>query len=151
MLQAEVKYEALTAVHEELLVMIATDPPTEEDRSAAVLFGPNDLESIYAYNLSMPGLLIVHTRPSEPINAFGDNAESGSTVDSETPLGADPGVIPALGGTYPNMSIPDTRTGFQNDSVGAKISTVKNDRIHTQGGRYQGPILNLFQLEMVAK
>ncbi|MCO8266987.1 ABC transporter substrate-binding protein [Haloferax sp. AB510] len=150
-LQEEAKYEALTAVCEELLAAIAADLPAEDDRPTAVLLGPSDLESIYAYNLSTPGFLTAHTRPLKPVSAFGDDVESGSTVDFETLLEADPDVILTLGGMHPNTSMPDIRTGFQDDPVGAEIAAVQNDRIYAQGGRYQGPILNLFQTEMTAK
>jgi len=150
-LREEAKYEALAAVREELLATIAADLPAEADRPTAVLLGPSDLESIYAYNLSTPGFLTAHTRPLKPVSAFGDDVESGTTVDFETLLEADPDVILTLGGMHPNTSMPDIRAGLRDDPVGAEISAVKNERVYAQGGRYQGPILNLFQLEMTAK
>ncbi|CQR53969.1 MULTISPECIES: ABC transporter substrate-binding protein [Haloferax] len=150
-LKEEAKYEALAAVREELLAAISADLPAEADRPTAVLLGPSDLESIYAYNLSTPGFLTAHTRPLKPVSAFGDDVESGSTVDFETLLEADPDVILTLGGMHPNTSMPDIRAGLRDDPVGAEISAVRNDRVYAQAGRYQGPILNLFQLEMTAK
>jgi len=51
----------------------------------------------------------------------------------------------------PGTDMAGRRTAFEEDAVGSEITAVQNDRVHPQGARYQGPILNLFQLEMTAK
>jgi len=50
----------------------------------------------------------------------------------------------------PGTDMAGRRTAFEEDAVGSEITAVQNDRVHPQGARYQGPILNLFQLEMTA-
>ncbi|OYR45084.1 MULTISPECIES: ABC transporter substrate-binding protein [unclassified Halorubrum] len=145
------RYEALAEVREGLLSTIEEGLPPEEERPTAIMIAAADIESIYAYTLSNPGFLTSHTRPLGPRDAFEGSVESGTVVDFETMLEADPDVILYLGGMEPGTDMAGRRTAFEEDAVGSEIAAVRNDRIHPQGARYQGPILNLFQLEMTAK
>ncbi|PAU83907.1 ABC transporter substrate-binding protein [Halorubrum salipaludis] len=145
------RYEALAAVREELLSTVDERLPPEEERPTAVMIAAADIEQIYAYTLSNPGFLTSHTRPLGPRDAFEGSVESGSVVDFETILDADPDVILYLGGMEPGTDMAGRRTAFEEDPVGSQVAAVQNDRIHPQGARYQGPILNLFQIEMTAK
>ena len=70
--------------------------------------------------------------------------DSGSTVDFEALLEADPDVILFLGGMQPHVSMNELRSTLESDPVASEISAVENDRVYPQGARYQGPILNLF-------
>lgn len=145
------RYEALAGVREDLLVTIDEQIPPEEERPSAIMVAAADIEEIYAYTLSNPGFLTAHTRPLGPRDAFGGSVDSGTVVDFETILDADPDVILYLGGMEPGTDMAGRRTAFEEDPVGSEVTAVRNDRIHPQGARYQGPILNLFQIEMTAK
>ena len=146
------RYEALAEIHTDLLSTIEADLPVSDERPAAVMLASTNLEEdIYAYSLSTPGFLTAHTRPLGPTDAFEGSVESGSTVDFETMLEADPDVILLLAGFQPSASMADARSVLESDPVASEITAVQNDRVHAQGARYQGPILNLFQLEMTAK
>ncbi|QIB74402.1 ABC transporter substrate-binding protein [Halogeometricum borinquense] len=147
----EARYEALAEVHRRLVETVQEELPPVEERPTAVLIGPSDLEKIYAYKLDTPGFLTAHTRAAGAVGAFGDNVQSGSTVDAETLLDANPDVIFALGGMHPKTSMADIRDGLGGNNVTREVAAVKNDRVYAQGARYQGPILNLFQIEMTAK
>ena len=145
------RYEALAAVREELLATIDEGLPPESERPTAIMVAAADIEQIYAYTLSNPGFLTSHTRPLGPRDAFEGSVDSGTVVDFETILEADPDVILYLGGFEPGTDMAGRRAAFEEDPVGSEVTAVKNDRVHPQGARYQGPILNLFQLEMTAK
>ncbi|KYH26063.1 periplasmic binding protein [Halalkalicoccus paucihalophilus] len=145
------RFEELAAVYEDLLATIESGLLPAEERPTAVMIASADLKSIYAYTLGNPGFLTAHTRPLGPRDAFEGTVESGATVDFETLLEADPEVILFLGGMEPDTSMPDTRAALESDPVAAEITAVREGRVHPQGARYQGPILNLFQLEMTAK
>jgi ABC-type Fe3+-hydroxamate transport system substrate-binding protein len=145
------RYRELAAIHDELLADIEAGLPADADRPRTIMIAAMDLETVYAYTLSNPGFLTAHTRPLNPQDAFEGEVESGSIVDNETLLEADPEVILFLGGFEPETDLSEMRENFESDSVTAEIEAVKNDRIYPQGARYQGPILNLFQLEMTAK
>jgi len=150
--QEDARYEALAAVHDDLLTTIEDRLPPADERPTAVMISSGDLEKdIYAYTLDNPGFLTAHTRPLGPRDAFDGSVESGSTVDFEVLLEADPAVILFLGGMQPGTSMADARAVLETDPVASQITAVQNGRFHPQGARYQGPILNLFQLEMSAK
>jgi len=90
-------------------------------------------------------------RPLGPIGALGDDISANNTIDMEGLLEADPDV-PLRAGRY------ESANGYVADTGGTgeprrrtELSAVQNDRVYAQGARYQGPILNLFQLEMTAK
>ena len=150
--RAEDRYRALRAVRDEVLATIADGLPPEEERPTAVMIAAADIEKeIWSYALSNPGFLTAHTRPLGPRDAFGGEVESGSAVDFEMLLEADPDVMLYLGGMLPDASMADLRSTLESHPVASEITAVKNGRVHPQGARYQGPILNLFQLEMCAK
>ncbi|AHG01482.1 ferrichrome-binding protein (plasmid) [Halostagnicola larsenii XH-48] len=149
--RAEERYQALSEIHTDLLETIESGLPPAADRPTAVLVGMSDIESIYAYTLNTPGFLTAHLRPLEPVGAFGDEVSSGDTVDMEAMLEADPDVIFSMGGMHPETDMVAIRENLTDHSVAREISAVENDRVYAQGARYQGPILNLFQLEMTAK
>lgn len=149
--QEGARYEELAAVHDELLSTIEGNLPTRSERPSAVMLASADLDEIYAYTLSNPGFLTAHTQPFGARDAFDGAVESNSVVDFETLLEADPDVILFLGGFEPGTDLPKRREAFRSDAIASEITAVQNGRMYPQGARYQGPILNLFQLEMTAK
>ncbi|WP_226482834.1 ABC transporter substrate-binding protein [Natrinema amylolyticum] len=147
----EERYEALAEIHTSLLDTIETDLPPKQERPTVVMAGMSDIESMYAYTLDTPGFLTAHVRPLGPIGALGDGVSSGDMIDMEVLLEADPDVLFSLGGMHPDTDLSGIRSALRNHSAGSKLSAVRNERVYPQGARYQGPILNLFQLEMTAK
>ncbi|MBV0923232.1 ABC transporter substrate-binding protein [Halomicroarcula limicola] len=145
------RYEELAAVNERLRSTIEADLPPESERPTAVMIAAADIEEIYTYTMNTPGFLTAHTRPLGPHDAFEGSVESNSVIDFETLLEADPDVILHLGGMEPETDMAERRAAFEEDPVTSEIAAVKNGRVYAQGARYQGPILNLFQLEMTAK
>ncbi len=147
----EARYEALAEIRADLLEMIEADLPPADRRPTAVMGGMSDVQNPYVYNVDTPGFLTAHLRPLGPLDAFGDDVSSGDRVDMEAMLEADPDVIFTLGGMHPQTDMAAVRDGLADDSVGRNLTAVENGRVYAQGARYQGPILNLFQLEMTAK
>ncbi|WP_126664518.1 ABC transporter substrate-binding protein [Haloterrigena salifodinae] len=147
----EERYEALAEIHGRLLETIEEKLPPEQERPTAVLAGMSDIDSIYVYTLDTPGFLTAHMRPLSPVGALSDNISSGDTIDMEVLLEADPDVIFSLGGLHPETDMAGIRSSLRDHAAGQKLAAVQNERVYSQGARYQGPILNLFQLEMTAK
>lgn len=145
------RYEALAEIHANVLDTIDERLPPVAERPTAAMVGMSDVESIYAYTLDAPGFLTAHTRPLGAVDAFGDELSSGDTVDMEAMLEANPDVVLSLGGMHPETDMAEIRTELEGHPVAREIAAVQNDRVYAQGARYQGPILNLFQLEMTAK
>jgi ABC-type Fe3+-hydroxamate transport system substrate-binding protein len=149
--QEQERYSELAAVHKELLSTIDEKLPAESERPSAVMLASADLDEMYAYTLSNPGFLTSHTQPFGAKDAFDGEVPTNTVVDFETLLEADPDVILFLGGFEPGTDLGKRREAFRSDPVASKITAVQNDQMYPQGARYQGPILNLFQLEMTAK
>jgi len=148
------RYEALNTVHTDLVDTIQEDLPPEDDRPTAVRVSiANDGESFYTYHLNKPGYWLADTRPLGAVDAFAEE-DWGSLwgqVDFEAMAEADPDVILHLWGLTPSRSMADVRSTLEQHPVGTDLTAVQNDRVYAQGMRYQGPIMNLFQIEMTAK
>ncbi|GGN95439.1 ABC transporter substrate-binding protein [Haloarcula pellucida] len=150
--QEEARYEALASIHADVIGAIEADLPPESERPSVAMITAADVEKqIWAYRVDNPGFLTAHTRPLGPRDPFGRSFESGSTIDFEALLEADPDVILYLSGMQPNVSMTDLRSTLESHSVASEVTAVQDGRVFPQGARYQGPILNLFQLEMSAK
>jgi ABC-type Fe3+-hydroxamate transport system substrate-binding protein len=154
MFREERRYEALLQVHTDLVARIRESLPPEAERPTAVraTLSP-DGSTFWTYHLNEPGYWLADTRPLGARDAFADQNWDGlwGTVDHETMLEADPDVILHLWGMTPSYSTTDTRATLEDHPVGKTLSAVENDRVYPAGMRFQGPIMNLFQLEMGAK
>ncbi|WP_363465448.1 ABC transporter substrate-binding protein [Halogeometricum borinquense] len=145
--------DALRDVHESMRSTIESNlPPTEERPTVALTFEGKE-DTFWVYRLNANGFLTAHTRPLDATDAFADVTFEGAQtqVDYEAMLEADPDVILVLFTMSSSYSISDVREALESSPVGSEIAAVKNDRVYAQGARYQGPIMNLFQLEMTAK
>ncbi|MFC4358294.1 ABC transporter substrate-binding protein [Halobium salinum] len=148
------RFEALNAVHADLLSTVEADLPPKEERPTAVRVTlAADDQSFYTYHLNKPGYWLADTRPLGANDAFAEEDWESlwGTVDYETMLEADPDVILHLWGMTPNYDMSSVRRTLADDPVGGQLNAVENDRVYAQGMRYQGPIMNLFQTEMTAK
>ncbi|KOX92627.1 ABC transporter substrate-binding protein [Haloarcula rubripromontorii] len=146
------RYEQLRSVHEELIETIQTNLPPQEERPTAVRVTLGD-GKFWTYHLNRPGFWLADTRPLAANDAFGDETWDGlwGSVGYETMLEADPDVILHLWGMTPRYDIDDIRRRLAAHSVGKELAAVKDNRVYAHGMRYQGPIMNLFQIEMTAK
>jgi hypothetical protein len=108
-------------------------------------------ETYLVYKTGIPGFSNAHSRPLQAREALGAGVTSGDEVDMEAVLEADPDVLSMLGGMSSTVEMSNVRDTLEEHSVGSQLAAVKNDRVYAQGARYQGPVLDLFQLEMTAK
>ena len=148
------RYEALQTVRDDLLSTVEAERPPESDRpTAAYLSISADLSSIYQLRLNAPGYWNSHTRPLGAVDAFGGEEFSGpfKEIDMEALLEADPDAILALWTVTDTFDFGELKQNLRDDPVGSELSAVRNDRVYPQGTRWQGPLMNLFQLEMTAK
>ncbi|WP_135822740.1 ABC transporter substrate-binding protein [Halostella litorea] len=145
------RYEALAEIHADLLSTIESGLPPEDERpTVARVSFTND--TFYALYVNADGYWQADTRPLGAKDVFaGEEWNLWGTLDYETMLDVDPDVILNLWGTAPGYYAAETRETIANDDVGRKLSAIRNDRFYASGMRYQGPIMNLFQLEMTAK
>ncbi len=147
------RFTALKTVYDGLISTIEDGLPPKAERPTAVRATLGD-GNFFTYHLNKPGYWLADTRPLAAIDAFADTEwESGlwGTVGYEAMAEADPDVILHLWGMTPNYSTKETKATLASHPVGKNLQAVQNDRVYAQGMRYQGPIMNLFQLEMTAK
>ncbi|GAB3672403.1 ABC transporter substrate-binding protein [Halopiger thermotolerans] len=150
--QEQARYEELRAVYDDLLAEIESNLPPEDERPTAARVTLGDGQ-FFTYHLNTPGFWQADTRPLGARDALADHDWSGDwgTIDYETMLEEDPDVILHLWGITSRYSIDDVRGTLEDHPVGSELTAVQNDRVVAGGMRYQGPIMNLFQLEMTAK
>lgn len=146
------RYQSLKKIHADVHATIESKLPPENERPTAVRVTLGD-GVFWTYHLNRPGYWLADTRPLGAVDAFADQKwdRLWGEVGYEAMVEADPDVILNLWGMTPDYSTAETRASLRNHPVGKQLSAVKNDRVYTQGMRYQGPIMNLFQLEMTAK
>lgn len=150
--QERERYEALESVYEETMSEIESNLPPESERPTVARATLGD-GVFYTYNLNTPGFWQAETRPLGARDALADVEWSGDwgTVNYETMLDADPDIILHLWGITSRNAIEDVRDRMESHSAGSELTAVQNDQVLASGMRYQGPIMNLFQLEMTAK
>jgi ABC-type Fe3+-hydroxamate transport system substrate-binding protein len=157
--QEQERYEALASIHDSVLQTIeANVPPTYDRPSAALVLLSADEDSGWGYKMNYPGYYAAHTRPMGAEDALADAVGEGYgddgrniTLDYELLLEADPDVLLVLGPMTGYFDLDEIRQRLENDEVASEITAVQDDRVYAQGARRQGPVLNLFQLEMTAK
>ncbi|GGN95456.1 ABC transporter substrate-binding protein [Haloarcula pellucida] len=157
--QEQERYEALASIHDSVRQTIEENvPPTYDRPSAALVLLSADEDSGWGYKLNYPGYYAAHTRPMGAEDAladavgeaYGDDGRN-ITLDYELLLEADPEVLLVLGPMTGHFNLDEIRQRLENDEVASEITAVQEGRVYAQGARRQGPILNLFQLEMTAK
>ncbi|EMA51675.1 ferrichrome-binding protein [Halococcus morrhuae DSM 1307] len=153
-LQERDRYRKLERMHSNVLSTIRSKLPPKGERPTAVRVTLNDDNSaFYTYHLNRPGYWLADTRPLGARDAFAEKDWSSlwGEVGYEAMLEADPDVILHLWSMSSKHDLSDVRKRITNKPAGRDLAAVRNDRVYPAGMRYQGPIMNLFQLEMTAK
>ena len=153
-LQERERYRQLNEIHSSVLSTIESNLPPKEERPTAVRVTLNqDNSAFYTYHLNRPGYWLADTRPLGANDAFAEQEWSSlwGEVGYEAMLEADPDVILHLWSISSQYDIDGVRNRITNNPTGRRLTAIQNDRLYPAGMRYQGPIMNLFQLEMTAK
>jgi len=156
--QVPARGEAMRTVRDEMLEDIYAELPPQEDRPdvGLIVYNPEE-ESFDPYRLNGEGYGKVHTRPlraNDALEEFEGARESNfeaSAIDMEGMLEVDPDVL-LHNFDWTNFR-ERTEAFFSLDEhpVGQELTAVQNDRIYATGNGFQGPIMNLFQVELTAK
>lgn len=145
------RYEALASVHDDLLGRIRSNLPPEDERPtvASVIFMQG---TFYPSKINTEGFANAHVRPLGATDAFAEgDVTYQTTYDYETMLKVDPDVILHKFGVASYYDVAQISEAIGDHPVGNKLTAVKNDAVYPSGNPVQGPIMNLFQLEMTAK
>ncbi|WP_049912935.1 ABC transporter substrate-binding protein [Halococcus thailandensis] len=148
--QNQQRFQQLSRIHDDLVSRIQSNLPPKNERPTvgSVLFIE---ESFYPSKINTSGFGNAHIRPLNASDAFTqDDVTYETTYSMERMLEIDPDVILHRYGitTY---DVNNVRQTLEDDPVGSQLSAVQNDRVYAGAYPVQGPLMNLFQLEMTAK
>ncbi|WP_440765135.1 ABC transporter substrate-binding protein [Natronorubrum sp. DTA7] len=155
--QVQSRSQALVRVRAEMLETIRDAlPPQEERPSVALVVYNHDEDTFGPYRLNGPGFGKAHTRPLGANDALAEGTKSyasdyGNNYSMEAMLEFDPDVM------IHNFDWTNVRERTEaffdlgDHPVGGEITAVQNGRLYAGGSALQGPIFNLFQVELSAK
>ncbi|WP_254543071.1 ABC transporter substrate-binding protein [Halomarina pelagica] len=149
------RFEAIAAVHERFRETIRRNLPPESERPTVGLITFYD-ESFHPYEINGPGYGRSHVRPMGAVDVFADDEraygnESAGSYGYEAMLELDPDVILHNFAVFPSFDWGAIRETVSGHPVGRELKAVREGRFYASGAGIQGPIMNLFQLEMTAK
>jgi ABC-type Fe3+-hydroxamate transport system substrate-binding protein len=147
----EERFAALDAVRSDLIDQIQTDlPPADERPTVAALIYMDG--TYYPSRIDTPGFANAHVRPFSVSDAFaGADVGYETAYDHEQLLEVDPDVILHQFGIASYYDVSATRAALADHPVAGELTAIADDRFYASGNPVQGPIMNLFQLEMTAK
>ncbi|MFC7205446.1 ABC transporter substrate-binding protein [Haloferax namakaokahaiae] len=149
--QAEARAAELKAVRDDLVETIQSNLPPEDERpTVGVVIFMSD--TFYPSKVNVDGFATSHIRPLGVQDAFAaDDVTYETSYDYETMLEIDPDVLLHSFCVASYYDVNDIEQTLAEHPVGGELSAVKNGRVYPSGNPVQGPIMNLFQLEMTAK
>jgi len=149
------RLQKLKQVRDELVAHVESNLPPEEERPTVGLVVMNDWAEFSPYKIDNEGFGVSHYRPLDVRDVFAESDRTyesdGGTYDLEAMLELDPDVLIHNFGTGGFDERYQSMLELKDDSVGSELSAVQNDRLYGGGDSMQGPIWNLFQIEMAAK
>lgn len=154
--QEEDRYAAFADLHDEVLGDIGDRLPGERPDIAILAPDGPDPDAFWGYTLDGG----TQTKQFEDLevgdalekSGVGGYHETGGTIDYETLLEVDPDaiVIWQESGVTADTFTEDILEPMQDHEVARNLRAVEDGRVIFGGIFYQGPIINLFQLEMAA-
>ncbi|WP_324760632.1 ABC transporter substrate-binding protein [Haloarcula montana] len=159
--QERARFEAIEAMHADLVATVQSRLPAPDDRpNAALVFGGKAPEEFSPYRLSGNGANKEHFHTLGLSDAFagtdidGLSTSDTGTIDYEALLEVDPDSLLVR---YHETGL--TREAFEDavvshledHEIGSQLTAVQNDRVFRGGPIYSGPLHNLFMIERYAK
>ncbi|WP_415380374.1 ABC transporter substrate-binding protein [Halosimplex sp. TS25] len=159
--QERERFEAIRAMHDDLVATVQSRLPAPDDRpNAALVFAGEEPEEFSPYRLSGNGANKEHFRTLGIADAFADTGVDGlstsdtGTIDYETMLEVDPDSL-----LLRYHEEGKTREEFEasvldylrDHELGSQLTAVQEERVFRGGPIYAGPLHNLFMIERYAK
>ncbi|MFB6120223.1 MAG: ABC transporter substrate-binding protein [Halobacteriaceae archaeon] len=144
------RYADLKAVHDDVLSTIESNLPPESERPSVASVILMD-GTFYPSTINTPGFGNAHVRPLGATDVFAENPAESGAVGYEALLERDPDVILHQFSVASYYDVAAKRSAMESHAVGSRITAVDEGRVYASGNPVQGPLMNLFQLEMTAK
>lgn len=153
--QERERFQALRELYESLYGSIRAELPPKSERPTVGLLVFSD-GTFRPYEVNSAGFAKAHVRPLGARDAFADSDQTydenyGGELDYEAMLEIDPDIILHNFGVGEFFDVAAIRETLEDHSIGSELSAVQNGRFYASGIPFQGPLMNLFQLEMAAK
>lgn len=145
------RYEELRAVRDEMVGAIRSNLPPADERPTvgSVIFMDG---SFYPTTVNSPGFANAHVRPLEAVDAFeADDVAAGTAYSYEAMLEFDPDILLHEFGIASYYDVGGVVETLADHPVGSRLTAVETGRVYPSANPVQGPVMNLFQLEMTAK
>jgi len=155
--QERERYEAFAGYHDEVLSGVRERLPSDTPDVAVLVPADVPPESFWPYRIGAGTQSKhwndLHVGDALAKNGVADAQVSEGTIDYEVLLEIDPDVIAVrLPGNITQEWVDENVTAHMREhSVGGALTAVQNDQVIYGGMTYQGPIINLFQLETAAQ
>ena len=158
--KTEARGDAFRTLHDELVERLTSQFPPIEERASVAYLNNNYWENgqeVYVRDPSAPGYQTKPLRDLEiPEHDAFANRHPVESSDMEILLEADPDAIIYHTGLSvirdPEKSFQDDiLTPLQNDSVSGEVTAIKEGRVYPWHEFEQGPVINLFNIELLAK
>ena len=147
------RFRAFESMHDDLLARSEADLPPESERPTVAIVADSN-GTFWPYDFTHDGYLWAHVRPMGVRNAF-ETVEGGPSADGsydfEGLVEAQPDVMLRYWGTALGGTFIDGREAVLDHSLASEVPALRDERYYPSGHGMQGPIMNLFNLEMTAK
>lgn len=147
----------LKAIRDDMVAKITDDLPSQSERPSVglLVFSPDE-EAFSPYKINAPGYGKAQYRSFDVEDAFADSDKTYAenyegSYDIEGLLEVDPDVIIHNWDIEPSDRTRAMREFFADNAVAQELTAVQNDRVYIGGTPTQGPVMNIFQIEMTAK
>lgn len=152
-LQEEERYRELKSMRDDLVGRITADLPPASERPSVAVIAYTD-GTFWPYDFTQQGYIWNHLRPFGMTNAFteaGIDPSSDGSYDYEALVEVEPDVVLRYWGTALGETFLENRSEIVNNALADDVPAFRNERYYPSGYGMQGPVMNLFQLEMTAK
>ncbi|ESP89972.1 ABC transporter substrate-binding protein [Candidatus Halobonum tyrrellensis] len=147
------RYRAFRSLHGEVIGRIESALPPESERPTVAVVAYSG-GTFWPYDFTGDGYLWAHVRPFGVTNAFTTTdvaPGADGSYDYEALVEAEPDIVLRYWGTALGDSFLDNRAEVLGDALASEVPAFRNGRYYASGNGMQGPVTNLYQLEMTAK
>ncbi|MFC6724779.1 ABC transporter substrate-binding protein, partial [Halobium palmae] len=152
-LREEDRFRALKSIRDEVVGRVRAALPPRSERPSVAIVAYSD-GTFWPYDFTQAGYLWAHVRPFGATNALATadvGASADGSYDYEALVEAAPDVVLRYWGTARGDTFLTNRSELLDHPLAEEVPAFRNGRYYASGNGMQGPITNLFQLEMTAK
>ncbi|WP_049927460.1 ABC transporter substrate-binding protein [Halopiger goleimassiliensis] len=155
--QEQERYQQWESLHDEFMETIESELPPEDERPSVIPLWRGVDPTTGEFYISDIHQYHNQTKPLERLgltNAYDEELPGGGFIGYEELLEYDPDYI-SIGGSLVSSTheefVNNVVEPFENDSNGQQLTAVQERNLLRIGDQYQGPIVDLFATEAVAK